>query len=179
MMPVGVVATTHLPVKIKSCGWSAWPPKAGLRQIGPRNTVAAVWIKAQRKVLKEEMARINARSPLDSFGIWMIGPALLKFGSEELKQQHLPPIVRGEIRWCQGYSEPGAGSDLAGLQSKGEDMGDHFIANGQKVWTSYGDKADWMFCLLRTDYRSQEANGYQSGALRHGNPWCYAQADQA
>jgi len=102
---------------------------------------------------------INARSPLDSFGIWMIGPALLKFGSEALKQQHLPPIVRGEIRWCQGYSEPGAGSDLAGLQSKGEDMGDHFIANGQKVWTSYGDKADWMFCLLRTDTEAKKQMG--------------------
>ena len=81
----------------------------------------------------------------------MIGPAILKFGSEELKRQHLPPIVRGEIRWCQGYSEPGAGSDLAGLQSRAVDEGDHFIVNGQKVWTSYADKADWMFCLARTN----------------------------
>ena len=105
------------------------------------------------------MSHIRARSPLDSFGIWMIGPALLQFGSEELKQQHLPPIVRGEIRWCQGYSEPGAGSDLAGLQCKGEDRGDHFIANGQKVWTSYGDKADWMFCLLRTDPDAKKQMG--------------------
>jgi len=113
----------------------------------------------QHKVLKEEMARINARSPLDSFGIWMIGPALLEFGSEALKQQHLPPIIRGEIRWCQGYSEPGSGSDLAGLQAKGEDRGDHFIANGQKVWTSYADKADWMFCLLRTDPEAKKQMG--------------------
>ncbi|MDB4352604.1 acyl-CoA dehydrogenase family protein [Porticoccaceae bacterium] len=132
-------------------GWTApdWPTEYGGGGLD----------KGQRKVLKEEMARINARSPLDSFGIWMIGPALLKFGSEALKQQHLPPIVRGEIRWCQGYSEPGAGSDLAGLQSKGEDMGDHFIANGQKVWTSYGDKADWMFCLLRTDTEAKKQMG--------------------
>ena len=115
--------------------------------------------KLQHKVLKEEMARINARSPLDSFGIWMIGPALLEFGSEALKQQHLPPIIRGEIRWCQGYSEPGSGSDLAGLQAKGEDRGDHFIANGQKVWTSYADKADWMFCLLRTDPEAKKQMG--------------------
>ena len=132
-------------------GWTApsWPAEYGGGGLK----------KAEAKILKEEMARINARSPLDSFGIWMIGPALLQFGSEELKQQHLPPIVRGEIRWCQGYSEPGAGSDLAGLQCKGEDRGDHFIANGQKVWTSYGDKADWMFCLLRTDPDAKKQMG--------------------
>jgi acyl-CoA dehydrogenase len=132
-------------------GWTApdWPTEYGGGGLD----------KGQHKVLKEELATINARSPLDSFGIWMIGPALLKFGSEALKQQHLPPIVRGEIRWCQGYSEPGAGSDLAGLQSRGEDMGDHFIANGQKVWTSYGDKADWMFCLLRTDTEAKKQMG--------------------
>ena len=93
-------------------GWTApdWPVEYGGGGLN----------KAETKILREEMARINARSPLDSFGIWMIGPALLKFGSEELKQQHLPPIVRGEIRWCQGYSEPGSGSDLAGLQAKGK-----------------------------------------------------------
>jgi acyl-CoA dehydrogenase len=115
--------------------------------------------KAEQKILKEEMGRIRARSPLDSFGIWMIGPVLLKFGSEALKQQHLPAIICGEIRWCQGYSEPNAGSDLAGLQSKAVDMGDHFIVNGQKVWTSYGDKADWMFCLLRTDPEAKKQMG--------------------
>jgi len=132
-------------------GWTApdWPTEYGGGGLD----------KAERKVLKEEMGRIRARSPLHSFGIWMIGPALLKFGSEELKQQHLPPIIRGEIRWCQGYSEPNAGSDLAGLQSKAVDMGDHFIANGQKVWTSYGDKADWMFCLLRTDPEAKKQMG--------------------
>jgi acyl-CoA dehydrogenase len=132
-------------------GWTApdWPAEYGGGGLN----------KAETKILKEEMARINARSPLDSFGIWMIGPALLKFGSEALKQQHLPPIIRGEIRWCQGYSEPGAGSDLAGLQAKGEDRGDHFIANGQKVWTSYADKCDWMFCLLRTDFEAKKQMG--------------------
>jgi acyl-CoA dehydrogenase len=124
-------------------GWTApeWPSEYGGGGLSQQ----------EHKVLREEMARINARPPLSSFGIWMIGPAILKFGSEELKRQHLPPIIRGEIRWCQGYSEPGAGSDLAGLQTRAEDHGDHFIVNGQKIWTSYADKADWMFCLVRTN----------------------------
>ena len=124
-------------------GWTApeWPSEYGGGGLSQQ----------EHKVLREEMARINARPPLSSFGIWMIGPAILKFGSEELKCQHLPPIIRGEIRWCQGYSEPGAGSDLAGLQTRAEDHGDHFIVNGQKIWTSYADKADWMFCLVRTN----------------------------
>jgi len=110
---------------------------------------------AEAKVLKEEMARIGARSPLTSFGISMLGPALLKFGTEEQKRHFLPQIARGEIRWCQGYSEPGAGSDLAGLATKAEDKGDHWLINGQKVWTSYADKADWIFCLVRTSTESK------------------------
>lgn len=115
--------------------------------------------RARAKVLAEEMRRINARSPLESFGLSMLGPALLKFGSEDLKRQHLPPIVRGEIRWAQGYSEPNAGSDLASLQARAEDHGDHFVLNGSKIWTSYGDKADWMFCLVRTDSAASKHDG--------------------
>ncbi len=115
--------------------------------------------KAEAKVLASEMKRIKARSPLSSFGIWMLGPALLKFGNEAQKMEHLPPIARGEIRWCQGYSEPGAGSDLAALATKCEDKGDHFLVNGQKVWTSYADKADWIFCLVRTDFEATKHNG--------------------
>jgi acyl-CoA dehydrogenase len=113
----------------------------------------------QAKVLRSEMSRINARSPLDSFGIWMLGPALLKYGTEEQKKKFLPEIIRGEIRWCQGYSEPGAGSDLASLQTRAEDKGDHWIVNGQKVWTSYADKADWIFCLVRTDPAAKKHEG--------------------
>jgi acyl-CoA dehydrogenase len=107
--------------------------------------------RAEAKVLAEEMRRIKARPPLSSFGIWMLGPALLKYGNEAQKQEHLPKIARGEIRWCQGYSEPGAGSDLASLRTSAEDKGDHYLVNGSKVWTSYADKADWIFCLVRTD----------------------------
>jgi acyl-CoA dehydrogenase len=134
--------------------------KLWLERMAERGWTAPTWPEAyggggldreQAKILKEELGRIHARQPLMSFGISMLGPALLKFGSEELKMQHLPPIVRGEIRWAQGYSEPNAGSDLASLQARAEDRGDHFLLNGSKVWTSYGDKADWMFCLVRTD----------------------------
>ncbi|KQN91491.1 acyl-CoA dehydrogenase [Sphingomonas sp. Leaf67] len=113
---------------------------------------------AEAKILREEMTAIGARNPLYSFGISMLGPALLKYGTEEQKQAHLPKIARGEIRWCQGYSEPGAGSDLAGLQTSAVPDGDDFIVNGQKVWTSYADKADWIFCLVRTD-RSTKQGG--------------------
>jgi len=113
----------------------------------------------QEKVFTEEMGRINARSPLQSFGIWMLGPALLHFGSHEQKLQYLPPIARGEVRWCQGYSEPGAGSDLANVQTHGEDKGDHWLVNGQKIWTSYADKADWIFALVRTDREAPKHKG--------------------
>ena len=105
----------------------------------------------QNKVLQEELRRIGARPALQSFGIWMLGPALLEFASHEQKLEHLPKIVRGEIRWCQGYSEPGSGSDLASLQTKAEDKGDYYLVNGSKIWTSYADDADWIFCLVRTD----------------------------
>jgi acyl-CoA dehydrogenase len=105
----------------------------------------------EAKILAAEMRSLGCRTPLQSFGIWMLGPALLKYGTEEQKLTYLPPITRGEIRWCQGYSEPNAGSDLAALQTKAEDKGDHFLVNGQKVWTSYADEADWIFCLVRTD----------------------------
>jgi acyl-CoA dehydrogenase len=111
----------------------------------------------EAKIWREEMNRIGARPPLSSFGIWMLGPALLKFGTEEQKVHYLGQVARGEIRWCQGYSEPGSGSDLVSLQTFGEDKGDHWQVNGQKIWTSYADKADWIFCLVRTD----KANKYQ------------------
>ena len=113
----------------------------------------------EAKVLREELARLHCRAPLTSFGIWMLGPALLKYGSEAHKRQHLPDIARGNIRWCQGYSEPNAGSDLASLQTKAEDKGDDFLVNGQKIWTSYADKADWIFCLVRTDFSAKKHEG--------------------
>lgn len=115
--------------------------------------------KPQARILREEMQRIKARSPLQSFGIWMLGPALLKYGTHEQKLEHLPKIARGEIRWAQGYSEPNAGSDLAALMTKCEDKGDHWLVNGQKIWTSYADKSDWIFALVRTDFSAPKHEG--------------------
>ncbi len=106
---------------------------------------------AEAAVLREEMARIGAYNPIQGMGPGMFGNTLLEFGSEEQKIRHLIPITRGEVRWCQGFSEPGSGSDLASLQTKAEDKGDHFLVNGQKIWTSGAQYADWCFCLVRTD----------------------------
>jgi alkylation response protein AidB-like acyl-CoA dehydrogenase len=89
----------------------------------------------------------------------MIGPTILRYGSEAQKQQHLPKIVRGEIRWCQGYSEPDSGSDLASLQTRALVDGDDYIVNGTKVWTSYGDQSDWIFALVRTDPNAKKQEG--------------------
>jgi acyl-CoA dehydrogenase len=89
----------------------------------------------------------------------MLGPVLLEYATEEQKQRFLPDIIKGKTRWCQGYSEPGAGSDLAGLQTRCEDQGDHYLINGQKVWTSYADQADWIFCLVRTDFSAKKHDG--------------------
>jgi len=129
--------------RMASRGWTApeWPAQYGGGGLS----------KAQNAILQAELRRIKARPALSSFGIWMFGPVLLEYGSEEQKQRFIPGIIKGEIRWCQGYSEPGAGSDLAGLQTKAEDKGDHWLINGQKVWTSYANEADWIFCLVRTD----------------------------
>ncbi len=113
----------------------------------------------ENRVLDQELRRINARPALQSFGIWMLGPALLEYASHEQKLTYLPPICRGEIRWCQGYSEPGYGSDLAGLQTKAEDKGDYYLVNGSKIWTSYADQADWIFCLVRTDNDAPKHEG--------------------
>ena len=124
-----------------------WPKAYGGAGLSPQET----------KVLRQEMAKLGCRSPLNSFGIWMLGPALLKFGTEEQKVHYMGQIARGEIRWCQCYSEPGSGSDLVSMQTFGEDKGDHWVVNGQKIWTSYADKSDWIFCLVRTD----KTNKYQ------------------
>ena len=115
--------------------------------------------KDENKILQEEMSAMSARSPLGSFGIWMLGPALLEFATEEQKKEHLPGIVKGKYWWCQGYSEPGSGSDLASLSTKAVEDGDNYIINGQKIWTSYADRADKIFCLVRTGPQEPKHDG--------------------
>jgi alkylation response protein AidB-like acyl-CoA dehydrogenase len=115
--------------------------------------------KDEAVVLQQEMQRINARPALVGMGLSMIGPALLEYGTDVQKQEHLPKIARGDIWWCQGYSEPGSGSDLASLRTSAVEDGDDFIVNGQKIWTSGADNADWMFCLVRTDFDAPKHDG--------------------
>jgi len=114
---------------------------------------------AEARVLQQEMARIGVTNPIQGMGPGMFGATLLEYGTDDQKARHLPPIVRGELRWCQGYSEPNAGSDLASLTTKAEDKGDHWEVNGQKIWTSGAHFADWCFCLVRTDPKAKKHEG--------------------
>ncbi len=137
--------------RMRDRGWTApdWPQVYGGGGLNQQ----------EYRVLKEEMSLINCRAPLWSFGLMMLGPALLQFGTEKQKKKYLTEIARGEVWWCQGYSEPGAGSDLANLQTRAVDKGDHYEVTGQKVWTSYADKADMIFCLVRTDPNASKHTG--------------------
>jgi len=123
-------------------GWSvpAWPVEYG----------GTGWTPTQRYIWSEENARVNAIMPLP-FGVSMVGPVIYTFGNEAQKEQHLPGIRSGEVWWCQGYSEPGAGSDLASLKTTAVRDGDHYVINGQKTWTTLAQHADWGFFLCRTD----------------------------
>lgn len=134
-----------------SKGWTAptWPTEYGGGGLSTDES----------KALVQEMAKLRLPAPLIGFGLSMIGPTLLQFGSEAQKREHLPKICRGEIRWCQGYSEPDAGSDLASLKARGTIDGDHMTISGTKVWTSYADKSDWIFCLVRTDPAVKKQEG--------------------
>ncbi len=114
---------------------------------------------AQTAVLEAEMRRLQCRQPQINLGIWMLGPVILEFGTEAQKRALLTPMARGEIRWCQGFSEPNAGSDLASLKTSAVDHGDHYRVNGTKIWTSYGDKSDWMYALVRTDPAAPKHHG--------------------
>ncbi|HZZ37304.1 MAG TPA: acyl-CoA dehydrogenase family protein [Caulobacteraceae bacterium] len=133
----------------KGWGTPTWPAQYGGGGLS----------RPQARVLAEEMAAIGARNPIGGMGVMMFGPTLLEVGTPEQKQRHIPPIVKAELRWCQGYSEPGAGSDLASLQTRAEDKGDHWLVNGQKIWTSGANLADWCFCLVRTDPKAKKHEG--------------------
>ncbi|TCD04093.1 acyl-CoA dehydrogenase [Erythrobacteraceae bacterium CFH 75059] len=139
-----------------------WREAVGARGWGtptwPKDYGGGGLSRRKARILEEEFARAGAWNPIGGMGVMMFGPTLLEYGSEEQKREHIPPICRGEIRWCQGYSEPNAGSDLANLQMSAEDRGDHYLVNGQKTWTSGGQWADKMFALVRTD-RSDKHRG--------------------
>jgi alkylation response protein AidB-like acyl-CoA dehydrogenase len=142
-------------------GWGAptWPKEYGGGGLS----------NAEARVLQQEMTRIGAGNPIIGMGTSMFGPTLLEYGTDDQKRRHIPPIVRGELRWCQGYSEPGAGSDLASLQTRCEDAGDHWKINGQKIWTSGAQYADWCFCLVRTD-TSRKHEGISFVLIRMDQP---------
>ena len=125
----------------KGWGTPTWPTQYGGGGLSQK----------QARVLQQEMNRIGAFSPIGGMGVMMFGPTLLEYGNEDQKKKHIPGIVKGEVWWCQGYSEPGAGSDLASLRTQCVDKGDHYLVNGQKIWTSGAQFADWCFCLVRTD----------------------------
>ena len=158
--PKGAIGPGQVPsgstkVKIENPDTQLW-----LDRMAEKGWTAPAWPKeygggglngAEHRVLLEEMREVRARTPLMGMGLSMIGPTLLEFGNEEQRQRHLSRIVRGEVGWCQGYSEPGAGSDLASLRTRAEDKGDNFLINGQKIWTSGAQFADWMFAIVRTD----------------------------
>jgi len=142
--------------------------KIWFEKMRKKNWIAPMWeeryggagmTSQQHKILTDEMMKLGCRKPLFSFGISMLGPAILKFATENQKRSILNDIVDAKVRWGQGYSEPEAGSDLAGLMTKAEDKGDHYLVNGQKVWTSYGEKADSIFCLVRTNMDVSKHHG--------------------
>ena len=125
----------------KGWGVPTWPAQYGGGGLSPQ----------EARVLNQEMAAIGAWNPIGGMGVGMFGPTLLEYGTEDQKKKYIPDIATAKVRWCQGFSEPGAGSDLAALQTKAEDKGDHWLVNGQKIWTSGGQWADMIFCLVRTD----------------------------
>lgn len=137
--------------RMRDRGWFApgWPNTYGGGGLDAR----------QVRVLEEEMVALGCRQPQYNLGIWMLGPVLLELGTEAQKLEHLPPMARGTVRWCQGFSEPNAGSDLASLRTSAVRDGDDFIINGQKIWTSYGNIADWMYALVRTDPAAKKQKG--------------------
>ena len=140
--PTGDLAVWKERMGAKGWGTPTWPAQYGGGGLSP----------AQARVLAEEMNRIGAVNPIVGMGVNMFGPTLLEYGTETQKQAYIPDIVTGKIRWCQGFSEPGAGSDLASLQTKAEDKGDHWLVNGSKIWTSGAQYAQMIFCLVRTDF---------------------------
>lgn len=137
--------------RMRDRGWFVpdWPAEYGGGGLDPRRA----------RIVVEEMARLGCRQPQYNLGVWMLGPVLLKYGTDAQKREHLTPMAQGQVRWCQGFSEPNAGSDLASLKTAARRDGDDFVVNGAKIWTSYGDQSDWMYALVRTDPAARKQEG--------------------
>ncbi|WP_043005768.1 acyl-CoA dehydrogenase family protein [Comamonas testosteroni] len=141
--------------RMRDRGWFApsWPREYGGGGLSPK----------QARILDTEMARLGCRQPQYNLGVWMLGPVLVEVGTHEQKLEHLLPMMRGEQRWCQGFSEPNAGSDLASLKTSArrvtDEQGEAYIVNGGKIWTSDGDKGDWMYALVRTSSEGKKQDG--------------------
>jgi len=159
----------NLPETLRGRAWPSGSDLALWRQrMGDRGFACPTWPAeyggggldaAHTRVLQQEMARVGAPPSVRGFGVSMLGPVLLEFANDAQKREHLPGIIYGRVNWCQGYSEPGAGSDLASLQTRAVREGDEYVINGQKIWTSGATEADWMFCLVRTDPRAPKHDG--------------------
>ncbi len=161
----------HPPVAPEVLAWrDACLERGFTAPLWPKKYGGAGLSRDHAKVLYEEMRALGLPRPVVGFGFAMIGPTLLQFGNEEQKLEHLPKIAAGTIRWCQGYSEPNAGSDLANVQLKGERDGDFYVLNGQKIWTSHADKSDWIFCLVRTDPKAKKQEGITFLLVDMGTP---------
>ncbi|MGH7779365.1 MAG: acyl-CoA dehydrogenase family protein, partial [Candidatus Binataceae bacterium] len=137
--------------KLSEGRWLAvnWPMEYGGRSLNVMQTI----------IYSEELARLGLAPPMIGMGTSLLGPTLIHWGTEEQKQQHLTKILKAEEIWCQGYSEPGSGSDLASLQTRAIEDGDDYVVNGQKVWTSAAHHADWIFLLTRTDPAAPKHKG--------------------
>ncbi len=147
----------------KGWGTPTWPAEYGGGGLTP----------TQARILQEEMAAVGAFNPipmLAGMGVTMVGPTILEYGTEDQKKRHLPATARGEVRWCLGYSEPNAGSDLAALQTKAVDKGDYWEINGQKVWTSGADISQWCGALVRTDSNVAKRDGISLVLLPMNQP---------
>jgi alkylation response protein AidB-like acyl-CoA dehydrogenase len=151
------VTTTHADLKAwrKAIGLKGWATPTWPAEYGGGGLSVP-----QARALAQEMAKLGAFNPMMfGMGVTMIGPTILDYGTPEQKAKHIPPIVRGDVQWCVGYSEPNAGSDLASLQMKCEDAGDHWVINGQKTWTSGAQYSDWCGALVRTDFTAKKHDG--------------------
>lgn len=141
--------------RMRDRGWFApsWPKEYGGGGLSPK----------EARILETEMARLGCRQPQYNLGVWMLGPVLVEVGTHEQKLEHIVPMMQGAQRWCQGFSEPNAGSDLASLKTSAkrvsDEQGEAYIVNGGKIWTSDGDKGDWMYALVRTSNEGKKQDG--------------------